>query len=1032
MRPIKVTMTAFGPYKQKEVVDFTKLGSNRLFVISGSTGAGKTTIFDAICFALYGEASGEERNDSKFLRSHFASDDVHTSVELIFELRGRTYRIFRQLGHVKAGNKTATGGHIELYELTPEGEVPCVDRFNVGDVNAKIESLIGLTKHQFSQIVMLPQGEFRKLLTSETENKEEILRRIFKTEAYKYVVEALNRRRKEAEARVAEERKEREKYISQIPAVLPERADSPLFEALHQEYQNIHQIVQGLEVEADYYKSQMVIHQAKQAKAEEAYRAYTEAYHQAKSVNERFAELTRKRIRAEELEQQIPFIQAQKHILMQAERAAAIEAYEEHWLRAKEDEAAKARELAQAEQAEKEAKERLAQAKQIYEQEEANDAKRREAARETEWLRELLPIVQQLQKKEMEVTARKQQVTQLESQLVKAREQWQASKERKQTLADEIKQRERSVESLGQKQQRLTEMRIQVVVLKRYVELEAKVRMLTQEVETKRAHYGAVLQEYEALERQWLEGQASLLAQHLHEGAPCPVCGSVDHPRKADSQAKIPTKEQLQQQKVEKDKYEMAYLEAEAQLRSEHTALASQAQELEMYGFSRSGAQTRYDVLVAEGKRVSQEVKELEQLAEQLVSLKEAYEQLESQLERQAEQSAQLEKEMQAAQVAYETEKAVYETQLAAIPETFRSLEQLKAGYQAAMRTQEELEANWKRAQQGYQTASEQALKISSDVQHIQKQWAEMTQRTMQAAGRFEQEWLGAGFASMDEYRKSKRAADERDRMKAEIERFMTERTGVQAQIAALEQELHGKERADMDAMLAELTRLKTEYEFVGEAYKTAVACSEHARRLREAILEANEKVRAVEAKLEQVVDLYDIVRGENRHKISFERYLQIEFLEKIIYMANQRLHVLSNGQFQLRRSERLEKRGRQSGLGLDVYDGYTGLTRDVKTLSGGEKFNASLCLALGMADVIQAYQGGISIETMFIDEGFGSLDEESLHKAIDTLIELQSSGRMIGIISHVQELKNAMPAILEVRKEKEGYSRTRFVLKEQ
>jgi exonuclease SbcC len=164
--------------------------------------------------------------------------------------------------------------------------------------------------------------------------------------------------------------------------------------------------------------------------------------------------------------------------------------------------------------------------------------------------------------------------------------------------------------------------------------------------------------------------------------------------------------------------------------------------------------------------------------------------------------------------------------------------------------------------------------------------------------------------------------------------------------------------------------------------------------------------------------------------KISFERYILIEFLEHILYAANVRLRDLSNGQFTLQRSERLENRGKQSGLGLDVYDSYTGQHRDVKTLSGGEKFNASLCLALGMTDVIQSHQGGVTIEMMFIDEGFGSLDEESLQKAITALVDLQRAGRMIGVISHVQELKDAFPACLEVSKTKEGFSRTSITVK--
>src|SRR5690606_7316217 len=199
---------------------------------------------------------------------------------------------------------------------------------------------------------------------------------------------------------------------------------------------------------------------------------------------------------------------------------------------------------------------------------------------------------------------------------------------------------------------------------------------------------------------------------------------------------------------------------------------------------------------------------------------------------------------------------------------------------------------------------------------------------------------------------------------------------------------------------------------------------------LKEKIIEVDKQVAELEKRKNIIADLYDVIRGQNEKKISFERYLQIEFLEQILMAANERLRRLSNGQYVLQRSDRQEARGRQSGLSLDVYDSYTGQTRDVKTLSGGEKFNASLSLALGMSDVIQSYQGGVQIDTMFIDEGFGSLDEESLTKAVDTLIDLQKSGRMIGIISHVQELKNAIPAILEVYKMKEGISKTQFVIK--
>lgn len=209
MRPLQLTMTAFGPYKQHEIINFNDLGDHRIFAISGNTGAGKTTIFDAICYALYGEASGEERSDTSMLRSQFADDNVYTSVELQFQLKGKIYEIKRQLGHKKQGNKTVTGHAVEFYEIVDDQQIPCVDRFHVTDVNKKAEDLIGLSKHQFSQIVMLPQGEFRKLLTSETENKEEILRRIFKTDRYKLMRELLDQKRKQWKDVLQEKQKER-------------------------------------------------------------------------------------------------------------------------------------------------------------------------------------------------------------------------------------------------------------------------------------------------------------------------------------------------------------------------------------------------------------------------------------------------------------------------------------------------------------------------------------------------------------------------------------------------------------------------------------------------------------------------------------------------------------------------------------------------------------------------------------------------------------------------------------------------------
>lgn len=236
MRPLKLTMTAFGPYREPETIDFTRLGDNQIFVIAGNTGAGKTTIFDAICFALYGAASGEDRDDARMLRSQFADDDTYTSVELEFAIRGKTYRVFRRLPHRKAGNKTESGGKIELYRIEDGREVPETERFTVRDVNERIQELIGLNREQFIQIVMLPQGEFRKLLTSETENKEEILRRVFRTDFYVRMLERFQQERKERKEKLDEQIHARNILIQQIREILPEREGSSLAQVLASEY----------------------------------------------------------------------------------------------------------------------------------------------------------------------------------------------------------------------------------------------------------------------------------------------------------------------------------------------------------------------------------------------------------------------------------------------------------------------------------------------------------------------------------------------------------------------------------------------------------------------------------------------------------------------------------------------------------------------------------------------------------------------------------------------------------------------------
>lgn len=502
------------------------------------------------------------------------------------------------------------------------------------------------------------------------------------------------------------------------------------------------------------------------------------------------------------------------------------------------------------------------------------------------------------------------------------------------------------------------------------------------------------------------------------------------HPDKAVLSEDIPNKEEVEQKRKAKQQLEVSLSKKQGSYQADENRLKEKQQEVASYGYELANLNEIYEQLVKEGKALGEEINLLKQNQTTTDQLKKQLEAVEKELELKTTAYNQLVAKVNEENTTLQTEKSLYNQSIAKIPEELQKLTQLQQKMKQVEETKTKLEQSWKEAQENLQKSKEQLTKAKADLENGEKRLAEASDRVKSSKEEYTNAISKAGFDSDEVYQEAKLAEETRQALKKEIEDYYNRLSSVKAQMEQLESSLKDQQRADIEQMQAALKQLNEEVEIARTVITKIQTYFEKAKDARQRIESADNKVKDVENKLQLIKDLYDVVRGENTRKISFERYLQIEFLEQIIQSANERLSKLSNGQYLLVRSDRLEKRGRQSGLGLDVYDNYTGQLRDVKTLSGGEKFNASLCLALGMADVIQAYEGGISIETMFIDEGFGSLDEESLNKAIDTLIDLQKSGRMIGVISHVHELKQAIPAILEVEKTKEGFSRTKFVVK--
>ncbi|MFC3209644.1 AAA family ATPase [Planomicrobium okeanokoites] len=1028
MRPLKLKLTAFGPYKETETIDFNDLRENRLFVISGSTGAGKTTIFDGISFALYGGASGSDRSETRNLRSDFADDAVHTCVEMEFEIHNQRYRILRQMPHVKKGNKSPTGERYEFFEVHKDGEKPCVERQIVSEINQRVEEILGLTQNQFSQIVMLPQGEFRKLLTSETDNKEEILRRIFKTEPYKMISERLKQKRDAAKDAYGLEEQVLNSHLRSIESSLPQR-DSELFEVLGREQRNIHQILSALQLETAFYKAKIADDKIQHETLYKNHQEKLDSFHEAKKWNGRFDEKLEKERRYNALTEQLPAIAEKEKAVQQAERAGFIANIENLYRELVTNEMDKHKLLERAVDEQQQSEEAKLAAEEKFLEQQGRSDERSTAQDRVLRLQQLLPQVQELAAKEEEVAVLSSAVKVAERRFQAIEKQLADIKEQKTAAAGKVSELEKQTDSFDSKPEelRVAEDRLRIAGELLAVQTEVKAQQAVRD--QKEEVYSEALTKYKLIEESWFANQAHLLAVQLKDGEACPVCGSHEHPVKHQGASETAvSKEQLDQEKSRLDALDNAYRNASARLVSLEEQESRKKTEAEERGIT--DAEKDSALLKQDKQQLQEDVQTLQRWKTELREWKTKLADGVKETETAEQDRSLLLTEMNEKKSSAESAKAVLAEKLASIPEEMRSLAVLEQEIRQAITKRDDMERAWAAAQELFQGAKERLASAAMALQHSKTTAEEMTAKRQKAEAEFKQALEKSEFETEEAYQRAKMRDSEIEEMKQQITRFNQDRHTLQQQISELTELLAGRKNEDLSLAEAELEQLKSDYEQALSQLNHSKDCCVKGEVLIEQINGAVEGAAKAEAEWNRVADLHDMIRGQNSLKISFERYLQIEYLEQIIQAANERLRNLSNGQFYLIRSDRQEARGKQSGLGLDVYDSYTGQTRDVKTLSGGEKFNASLCLALGMADVIQSFQGNVSIDTMFIDEGFGSLDEESLNKSIETLIDLQRSGRMIGVISHVQELKAAIPAILEVRKSKEGFSKTSFHIK--
>ena len=916
MRPITLTLSAFGPYAGKMTLDMDRLGTKGIYLITGDTGAGKTSIFDAITFALYGEASGDQRQ-SDMLRSKYAAPDVPTEVALTFAYGGRNYTVRRNPEYERPSKR---GGGTTLQraeaQLTyPDGRVLTKTKA----VTAAIEELLGVNRSQFTQIAMIAQGDFLKLLLASTEERLDIFRKILKTELYQSLQKRLS------------------------------KASGDLRQQCEQVRGSIRQYIDGLSCDAN--------------------GDFAQTLENAKNGDMTLADIV------EAVDNLICADSARKDQIDQKAAALDKEIEQLNLAIGKGEEQEKLRKaLTQTEVELASAEQKYAEAQAAY-----NEEKNKEAERIL--LREKIALeekeLSQYDALEQAQTAYTQTERALSEAAAQQEKQRNELKKIKSDL-DDLKKEQSNLQDAGRREALLESEAERVesrrAALKALRSELAEWASLQEKCEQAKATYlqaslknDMMRQRYETLNRAFLDEQAGILAETLEEGQPCPVCGSREHPAPAPKPESAPGEEELELAKKNSDAAaaEMSRCSAEAgrfdgEAKAKKEAVEDKA--------DRFFTQWQFESLAEQAKEAGNQADEEAQLLnERLLAAK-----------KDAERREKLDQLIP----EKEGETSAAETALHQKEKHIASLQSEAAAREQAV----------KALQEGLAYDSKAAAE-----EHL------ILLREQEKAGR------KAFDRASGAYTASKEARD-----------------ALRGRAESLRSRIDGSPAVDVAELTVRRTALTADRKALQER-STALAAQIASNGF------ALEKIKSQSAGLEQlegqwtwVKALSDTANGNlsGKEKIKLETYVQMRYFDRIIARANTRFMIMSGGQYELCRREAAENNRSQSGLALDVIDHYNGSRRSVRTLSGGESFKASLSLALGLSDEIQSSAGGIRLDTMFVDEGFGSLDEESLQQAIRALSDLSEGNRLVGIISHVGELKERIEKQIVVTKEKAAGSR--------
>lgn len=910
MLPRKLTISAFGPYATATVIDFSKLGRNGLYLITGNTGAGKTTIFDAIVYALYGEASGSNRKP-EMLRSLYAQNETETFVELEFEYAGRQYRIRRNPPYdrpkLRGEGTIRENEKVALY--TPDGQVFSSST----ETDAKIREIMGVNCGQFKKIAMIAQGDFMRMITTSTKERIEIFREIFKTDIYKKFQEELQNEAKKVWFELNNAKQSVNQYIESVEIEGFDTTNQPV-ELIVEQLRE--QLKRDAEAKTAIAAEQEVLDKKRIAIAEKL--AVQEKYEaNVKLLNDNKLQLEQKSLLLKNLESQKQAAEARKpEIEAKTGRIAQINAA-----------LGKYDALEKAENQFKQLESDLQTAKsgKAAAEKNATDLANKLELLKTEYA-QLENVAEQKVKLESEQKEVEQKLAKLTSLI-----------EEQNTLSsasDDLKKWQAGLEKLM---------------------LERKTK----------------LAEYENKNELFLLSQAGILAQELKDGQPCPVCGSTHHPKIAEMPENAPTKEEVKALKDEFDNSDARVNKGQIKCSEQKAKCESLAENVkkqiaEIFG---ADAQNITNETVDSAKTSASQ--RLQGIKSEIVKMQAGVERrrkLNDEIIPQQQNQTDAEKKRATDLTAQISGlEAQHKASAEAITALKKELE--FASKQAAQTEISKLETERKAINDAISTTTENYTNCDKEIQKLTGIIKGLQDQTKDG---------------------SKINKEELQSAKQQVETEINTKKQYQQKLE-IRLDSNSKSLKNIEGTSAKLQALQTEYQWKNALSQTASGS----------------------------------ISG--KQKIQFETYVQISFFDRIINRANIRFMIMSNGQYELKRKELASNNSAQSGLDLDVIDHYNGTERDVKSLSGGESFKASLSLALGLSDEIQSNAGGIQLDTMFVDEGFGSLDSDSLEQALKALNSLTEGNKLVGIISHVDELKRIDKQLI-VSKDKTGGSRVEIV----